>query len=112
MGVLSNVTAERAKRTMSLTASATIALVQSSIEEWEELAPISQIRKMEALLGDYECVYYARRVDTGSIYYTIVEARRLTEVEIEKFNKVNFILTCSKFVSMLILSALKLSKFV
>lgn len=53
---------------------------------------------MEALLGDYECVHYARRVDPGNIYYTIVEARRLTEVEIRKFNIVYLIFKCSKSV--------------
>ena len=74
---------------MSLTGSTTCNLLKTYLEDWEDQPPILKVRRVEALHEDYECVYYARRIDTGDIFYTMVEARRLSETEVEKFNKVN-----------------------
>ena len=74
---------------MSFTGSTTCNLLKTDMEDWEDQPPILKVRRMETLHGDYECVYYARRIDMGDIFYTIVEARRLSETEVEKFNKVN-----------------------
>lgn len=66
----------------------TCQVLNTTLEEWDDLSSTAQNAKYQEATGVYDILYFANLNDTGKVYYTVFECTQVPYAYADKYLKV------------------------